>query len=92
MKGTKAKVIGQLRVVPDYEKKRSETLKKNAQFMKSKGHGTLANKILQERAETSLKYAENEDEDEYSRENEGDQLHCKRETVELTSIHNQNIP
>ncbi|KAL2921343.1 Reticulocyte binding protein 2-like protein b [Bienertia sinuspersici] len=36
--------------------------------MKSKGHGTLANKILQERAETWLKYAE--DEDEYSREND----------------------
>ncbi|KAL2935421.1 Threonine--tRNA ligase [Bienertia sinuspersici] len=36
--------------------------------MKSKGHGTFANKILQERAETWSKYAE--DEDEYSRENE----------------------
>ncbi|KAL2942696.1 Reticulocyte-binding protein 2-like protein a [Bienertia sinuspersici] len=68
MKGTKAKVIGQQRVVPDYEKKRWETLKKNAEFMKSKGHGTLANKILQERAETWSKYAE--DEDEYSREND----------------------
>ncbi|KAL2897032.1 tRNA pseudouridine synthase B [Bienertia sinuspersici] len=70
MKGTKAKVIGQQRVVPDYEKKRWETLKKNAEFMKSKGHGTLANKILQERAETWSKYAEDEDEDEYSREND----------------------
>ncbi|KAL2929769.1 Formin-2 [Bienertia sinuspersici] len=68
MKGTKAKVIGQQRVVPDYEKKRWETLKKNAEFMKSKGHGTLANKILQERAEIWSKYAE--DEDEYSREND----------------------
>ncbi|KAL2923375.1 tRNA(Phe) [Bienertia sinuspersici] len=68
MKGTKAKVIGQQRVVPDYEKKRWETLQKNAEFMKSKGHGTLANKILQERAETWLKYAE--DKDEYSREND----------------------
>ncbi|KAL2944448.1 tRNA(Phe) [Bienertia sinuspersici] len=68
MKGTKAKVIGQQRVVPDYENKRWETLKKNAEFMKSKGHGTLANKILQERAETWSKYAE--DEDEYSREND----------------------
>ncbi|KAL2934013.1 Threonine--tRNA ligase [Bienertia sinuspersici] len=68
MKGIKAKVIGQQRVVPDYEKKRWETLKKNAEFMKSKGHGTLANKILQERAETWSKYAE--DEDEYSREND----------------------
>ncbi|KAL2930381.1 Eukaryotic translation initiation factor 3 subunit G [Bienertia sinuspersici] len=56
MKGTKAKVIGQLRVVPDYEKKRWVTLKKNAEFMKSKGYGTLANKILQERAETWSKY------------------------------------
>ncbi|KAL2937913.1 tRNA(Phe) [Bienertia sinuspersici] len=68
MKGTKAKVIGQQRVVPDYENKRWETLKKNAEFMKSKGHGTLANKILQERAETWSKYGE--DEDEYSREND----------------------
>ncbi|KAL2905469.1 1-(5-phosphoribosyl)-5-[(5-phosphoribosylamino)methylideneamino] imidazole-4-carboxamide isomerase [Bienertia sinuspersici] len=46
MKGTKAKVIGQQRVVPDYEKKRWETLKKNAEFMKSKGHGTLENRIF----------------------------------------------
>ncbi|KAL2934370.1 Ankyrin repeat domain-containing protein 17 [Bienertia sinuspersici] len=68
MKGTKAKVIGQQRVVPYYEKKRWETLKKNEEFIKSKGHGTLANKILQERAETWSKYAE--DEDEYSREND----------------------
>ncbi|KAL2904900.1 Ankyrin repeat domain-containing protein 17, partial [Bienertia sinuspersici] len=45
-KGTKAKVIGQQRVVPDYEKKRWETLKKNAEFMKSKGHGTLAKRFF----------------------------------------------
>ncbi|KAL2894198.1 Guanosine-5'-triphosphate 3'-diphosphate pyrophosphatase [Bienertia sinuspersici] len=70
MKGTKAKFIGQQRVVPDYEKKRLETLKKNEEFMKSKGHGTLAKKILQERAETWSKYAEDEDEYEYSREND----------------------
>ncbi|KAL2934425.1 Hemagglutinin 1 [Bienertia sinuspersici] len=88
MKGTKAKVIGQQRVVPDYEKKRWETLKKNAEFMKSKGHGTLANKILQERAETWSKYAE--DEDEYSRENDDYARESEGETSGKNYIPKEN--
>ncbi|KAL2922119.1 Palmitoleoyl-protein carboxylesterase NOTUM [Bienertia sinuspersici] len=92
MKGTKAKVIGQQRVVPNYEKKRWETLKKNAEFMKSKGHGTLANKILQERAETWSKYAEDEDEDEYSRENDDYAHESEGETSAKKQVQNIEHP
>lgn len=79
---SKAKVASQKKVMSDYEMQRIERLKRNAEMMEAKGHGTLANKIYQEKAQMHLKalrdvgLSSDEDEDgddlDYIAEEEGD--------------------
>lgn len=55
MKGTKRKVVAQQREANEYERKRMENIKQNAEFMTAKGCGTVAAKILQANANTFSK-------------------------------------
>lgn len=61
MKRSRHQVDGERNVLPAYEKQRLEKLKKNAEIMKSKGYGSLANKILKDKAEHFSKHALDEE-------------------------------
>ena len=77
MKGTKANVVGEQNAIPEYEQQRLERLRRNAEFMDSKGCGSLANKIYEERASNWFSYAGVEDDyledpKEFAQESEGE--------------------
>lgn len=68
MKGSEAKFSHQEKVLPDYERKRIERLKYNADFMEARGFKGLATKIYEKRAGIQFPNVQEEDssdEDEY---------------------------